>query len=602
MGVDWAFSELFTRAPELTRRGEMELVFGADGVLLEKLPAVHGGWLEGAGEPAALFGRVSARVSARDTSESGVVDGRATLIESRKVSPVGWTYVRLVPLAALRESVMKELEPVFAESRSTRNRMQSVYAAAIVLIGFALVAVARNGLAPVRRLALYADAIAAGETLPEASAVERRDEVGRLARAMERLARRVARRIATMKGMHDVAGTASLMARPAETYAGISSRIAELLGAKKSWIALWDAETRALVFSPPGHGIADELLEGVRIGLEDRALAMLAFRTGETCVSNDLANDPRVARALAARVGALENALFVPLKTEAGPLGVLIVLDKPGGFDAEDEAAAQGYADQAALLLRNARLYEELQKSYDRLREAQRNRDYFLQNVNHELRTPLTAIIGWSEVLAEDALPPAAVRTAVAQIRRSAQFLLTLISDLLDLARFEEGVTKLEPAPTDLGGLVVDSIEPVAVMAEGKGIAITVSAPPRGAEVARLDGVRIKQVLWNLVHNAVKFTPKGGRIDVSACREGGREVVFRVADTGVGVDPKDLPYIFDRFRQGDGSTTRAYRGTGIGLSLAKAYVELHGGTIGVESGPGKGTTFTIRIPDAAKSG
>jgi signal transduction histidine kinase len=125
-----------------------------------------------------------------------------------------------------------------------------------------------------------------------------------------------------------------------------------------------------------------------------------------------------------------------------------------------------------------------------------------------------------------------------------------------------------------------------------------VSAPERGELAARLDPARIRQVLWNLVHNAVKFTPRGGSIDVFAGRGEDRDVVFRVADTGVGVDPKDLPYIFDRFRQGDGSTTRAYRGTGIGLALAKAFVELHGGTITVESAPGKGAIFSIRIPEA----
>ena len=189
--------------------------------------------------------------------------------------------------------------------------------------------------------------------------------------------------------------------------------------------------------------------------------------------------------------------------------------DKPGGFDAEDKAAIEAYADQAALLLRNARLYEELQKSYERLRDAQRNRDYFLQNVNHELRTPLTAILGWSEVLAEDRPDKETVKIAVDQINRSAQFLLALISDLLDLSRFEEGRTRLEPELVDLGPLVTGAVEPVSVMAEAKGIAMTVEAPSEPTPV-RLDPMRMRQVLWNLVHNAVKFTPKGGRIRVEA--------------------------------------------------------------------------------------
>jgi signal transduction histidine kinase len=349
----------------------------------------------------------------------------------------------------------------------------------------------------------------------------------------------------------------------------------------------------------PGFGIPDEALRGVRIGLEDQSLAMFVYRTGETTMRNDM-SDPRLSPELGVRLGTKQNIVFAPLRAESGILGVLGVADKPGGFDAEDQAAIEGYADQAALLLRNARLYEEVQKSYERLRDAQRNRDYFLQNVNHELRTPLTAILGWSEVLAEDRPDKETVKIAVDQINRSAQFLLALISDLLDLSRFEEGRTRLEPEEVDLGPLVAGAVEPVSVMAEAKGIAMIVETPSAPTPV-RLDPMRMRQVLWNLVHNAVKFTPKGGRIRVAASADDAG-VVFSVVDNGVGVDAKDLPFIFERFRQADGSSTRAYRGMGIGLALAKAYVELHGGTITVESQPGKGTAFHVRIPRAASTG
>jgi signal transduction histidine kinase len=189
------------------------------------------------------------------------------------------------------------------------------------------------------------------------------------------------------------------------------------------------------------------------------------------------------------------------------------------------------------------------------------------------------------------------VKIAVDQINRSAQFLLALISDLLDLSRFEEGRTHLEPELVDLGPLVAGAVEPVSVMAEAKGIAMTVDVPAAHTPV-RLDPMRMRQVLWNLVHNAVKFTPKGGRIRVEASADAAA-ASFTVADNGVGVDAKDLPFIFERFRQVDGSSTRSYRGMGIGLALAKAYVELHGGTIGVDSQPGKGTAFHVRVPQSA---
>ena len=137
-------------------------------------------------------------------------------------------------------------------------------------------------------------------------------------------------------------------------------------------------------------------------------------------------------------------------------------------------------------------------------------------------------------------------------------------------------------------------------MAEAKGIAMTVETPAAPTPV-RLDPMRMRQVLWNLVHNAVKFTPKGGSIRVEAVADEAG-AVFSVVDNGVGVDAKDLPFIFERFRQVDGSATRAYRGMGIGLALAKAYVELHGGTITVDSQPGKGTPSTCGIPRTASTG
>ncbi|MGZ5380840.1 MAG: ATP-binding protein, partial [Thermoanaerobaculia bacterium] len=403
--------------------------------------------------------------------------------------------------------------------------------------------------------------------------------------------------IASMEGVHRLAQTAALMTRPEETFAQLTRQIAALVGATKAWICLWEPETRSLVLTPPGFGVSDEALRGRHIGLSDQSLAILCYRTGETCLQNDVALDPRLSKVLLSALNIEKNIVFAPLKAEVGILGVLAVADKPGGFDAEDQSAIDGYAGEAALLLRNARLYEELQRSYERLRDAQRNRDYFLQNINHELRTPLTAILGWSEVLAEDRPDKETMRIAVDQINRSTQFLLALIGDLLDLSRFEEGRTRLEPEDVDLGTLVTDSVEPVSVMAEAKGIRMTLAVPSEKTSV-RLDPLRVRQVLWNLVHNAVKFTPKGGEIRVEAGADD-RGVTFSIADNGVGIDAKDLPLIFERFRQIDGSSTRAYRGMGIGLALAKAFVELHGGTIQVDSQPGRGTTFRIRLPHIA---
>ncbi len=590
VGVDWVFPRMFQGSQDPTRPDDVELVFAADGRAVVVAP--------GNRFPAEQIRELGALAAGWGTETFETKVGEQTfLVAARHVPDLGWTYAKITPRAAVEKKVADQLLPIFAESLRKRNEVRLLYVALVGLFAAAVVVATRRALAPLRRVARAADAVAVGRPSPHLAESGQLDEVGRLSRAVTDLDRRVRWRIASMEGVHRLAQAAALMTRPEETFQQLTRQIAALVGATKAWICLWEPETRSLVLTPPGFGVPDEALRGRHVGLNEPSLAILCYRTGETCLQNDVASDPRISKKILEALGVQKNIVFASLKAEVGILGVLAVADKPGGFDAEDQSAIDGYAGEAALLLRNARLYEELQRSYERLRDAQRNRDYFLQNINHELRTPLTAILGWSEVLAEDRPDRETMRIAVDQINRSTQFLLALISDLLDLSRFEEGRTRLEPEEVDLGPLVTDSVEPVSVMAEAKGIRMTLAVPPRKTFV-RLDPLRVRQVLWNLVHNAVKFTPKGGEIRVEAGADE-RGVTFSIADNGVGIDAKDLPLIFERFRQIDGSSTRAYRGMGIGLALAKAFVELHGGTIRVDSQPGQGTTFRIRLPRIA---
>ncbi len=593
VAVDWVFPRRFQESQDPTRPDDVEFVFTADG-----RPVVVAPQNRLSPERIRELGAIVA------TQGAGIVEtrvgGQTFLLAMREIGDLRWTYARIAPRATLEKRVAGQIQPIFAATLRKRNELRLLYIALVGVFAAAVVVAMRRALAPLRRVARVADAIAFGGPTPRLPEGDRLDEVGRLYRAMTNLDRGVRWRIASMEGVHRLAQTAALMTRPEETFAQLTRQIAALVGATKAWICLWEPETRSLVLTPPGFGVPDETLRGRRVGLKDQSLAIVCYRTGETCLQNDVASDPRLSRILLDALHIEKNIVFAPLKAEVGILGVLAVADKLGGFDAEDQSAIDGYADEAALLLRNARLYEELQRSYERLRDAQRNRDYFLQNINHELRTPLTAILGWSEVLAEDRPDKETMRIALDQINRSTQFLLALISDLLDLSRYEEGRTRLEPEDVDLGPLVTDSVEPVSVMAAAKGIRMAVVVPP-GKTPVRLDPLRVRQVLWNLVHNAVKFTPKGGEIRVEAAADD-RGVLFSIADNGVGIDAKDLPLIFERFRQIDGSSTRAYRGMGIGLALAKAFVELHGGTIQVDSQPGRGTTFRIRLPRIAPTG
>ncbi len=591
VGVDWAVERSLGGGDAPESHGIVELLLpGAD-----EPPIVRPAGRLAPDEVAAVE-QLAARE--RDGEHELSSRGETRLVVLRGVAGLPWRYARRTSLTAARAEAEAQTRAVFAADRRARIRLRLLYVAVMAGLAAAVVLAVGRALAPIRSVARFADAISAGETPRDLASLPRLDEVGRLVTAMTKLERRVRRRISTMEGTHQLAQTASVMTSPEGTYARLTRLVAEGVGAAKCWLALWEPETRSLVLTPPGHGVPDGSLRGRRLAPADSSLLTACYRTGEILLVNDVAAQPRHTLVPIEELGVMRNVALLPLRTEAGVLGVLAVADKPEGFDGDDRAALEVSADQAALLLRNARLYEELQKSYERLRDAQRNRDYFLQNVNHELRTPLTAILGWSEILSEDRPDPETMRTATDQIRRSAQFLLTLISDLLDLSRFQDGRTRLEPVETDLAVLVAESVEPLAVMAEGKGIALVIAAPPAGTVRARLDPMRMRQVLWNLVHNAVKFTPRGGRIEVSAAPVPGG-VSFAVSDDGPGIDPKDLPHIFERFRQADGSTTRAYRGMGIGLALVKAFVELHGGTVTAESRPGRGTTFRVHIPKPA---
>jgi two-component system sensor histidine kinase BarA len=252
----------------------------------------------------------------------------------------------------------------------------------------------------------------------------------------------------------------------------------------------------------------------------------------------------------------------------------------------------------------------KLEESYRRLRELDQLKSNFLATVSHELRTPLTSIIGYSEMLSEGLAGPLADEQLeyVRTIMEKGESLLGLITSLLDLTKIEAGKLRLVAAPFSLGELVQTAITSVHPQAAKKGLSIQVDLSS-GLQRPELDGEKIRQCLVNLLGNAVKFTPRGGRITVRATRSvrtpgsgGGRfdgpESYFELAveDTGVGIPADQRERIFDTFYQVDGSSTREYGGTGLGLSIVRSYVEAHGGEVLVDSEVGKGSTFTLILP------
>ncbi|HEX8147103.1 MAG TPA: ATP-binding protein [Pyrinomonadaceae bacterium] len=229
--------------------------------------------------------------------------------------------------------------------------------------------------------------------------------------------------------------------------------------------------------------------------------------------------------------------------------------------------------------------------------QANRLKDEFLATVSHELRTPLTAIIGWAHMLRHPGLDEATARRGLETIERNAQAQAQLVEDILDASRFIAGKVRLTVAPVDLAAVVDAAVDSVQLAAESKGVRLEVTLDPAARHVSG-DAGRLQQVVWNLLANAIKFTDGGGSVCVRL-RRAGRYVEVVVGDDGCGIDAEFLPYIFERFRQADATTTRRHGGLGLGLAIARHLVELHGGTVRAESGgEGKGSTFTVRLPPA----
>lgn len=257
-----------------------------------------------------------------------------------------------------------------------------------------------------------------------------------------------------------------------------------------------------------------------------------------------------------------------------------------------------------ALESANARLEKALGAA-ESLREqaecANRSKDEFIATVSHELRTPLNTIRLWSRMLADGHLSEDDVVRGAKILERSALAQQQLIDDLLDLARMSRGQLRLELKDMPLIEVVEAAIAQTMPLAQARRIQVAVDLAG-GADPVRADADRIQQVACNLLTNAVKFTPPGGRMRVRLQRAGGR-MELEVCDSGIGIDPQFLPFVFERFRQGTVRPPRRHDGLGLGLAIAKQLVEMHGGTISAESGgPGRGATFTVRLPLGGPAG
>ncbi|MGE5103972.1 MAG: GAF domain-containing protein, partial [Betaproteobacteria bacterium] len=305
---------------------------------------------------------------------------------------------------------------------------------------------------------------------------------------------------------------------------------------------------------------------------------------------------PARSRDAYAQVGA-RAVMVAPMLWETQALGAISVgRPPPGPFSEKEIALLRTFSDQAAIAIQNTRLFQEIEDKSHQLEIANKHKSEFLANMSHELRTPLNAIIGFSEVLLERLFGDLNDKQDdyLKDIHSSGKHLLTLINDILDLSKIEAGRMELEPSRFDVAPAIGNALTLIRERAQKHGIALAQNVDPAlGAIVA--DERKFKQILLNLLSNAVKFTPDGGRIEVTAVRRDGHAEIA-VRDTGIGIAPEDQAAVFEEFRQVGHDYTKKQEGTGLGLALTRKFVELHGGRIGVESAPGKGTTFTFTIP------
>ncbi|GAB4529352.1 MAG: hypothetical protein Kow0063_06370 [Anaerolineae bacterium] len=367
----------------------------------------------------------------------------------------------------------------------------------------------------------------------------------------------------------------------------------ELTRTEACSIMLLDKRTGELHFA---HSVGEgaEELRNVTVPL-DNSIAGWIVRKGKPLLVRDAKADPRWHSLVDKAIDFdTRSILGVPLKVKDQIIGVMELLNKidDRGFSQDDIQIATTLAAQAAIAIENARLLDELQRAYDELAELDRLKSDFVSVASHELRTPLAVILGYASFLRQEVSGEAGEQLSA--VLQSALRLRSIIDDMVNLRHVETGEAELERDIFSMRELIQEVVAEFDQLARAKQQVLGLDLPD---DPLKIDGDRPKiyLVLANLLSNAIKFTPPQGRVQISARRKG-EEIWISVMDTGVGIPERDYERIFNRFYQVEPTLTRRYEGMGLGLSIAKSMVELHGGRIWVESVVGKGSRFTVVLP------
>jgi GAF domain-containing protein len=426
-------------------------------------------------------------------------------------------------------------------------------------------------------------------------------ENGRLFQELQTRTRELGRSVEELQALGEVSRAVSSTLDLETVLNTIVARAVQLAAANGGLIYEYDEATEEFNRISGAHRLDLELGEVIRaapIRLGEGVAGAAAARRAPIQVPDVLAErayDVARVRAVFERRG-YRAVLGVPLLSERRIIGVLVVWRRePGIFAGDIVNLLQTFATQSVLAIRNAQLYRELEEKGRQLEAASRHKSEFLANMSHELRTPLNAILGFNEMVLGEIYGEvsSSMREPLTDIQNSGKHLLRLINNVLDLSKIEAGRMELSPADysvQDIVERVRASLHPLAVE---KGLEFVASVPA-DIPLAYGDGGRITQCLMNLAGNALKFT-RQGRVEIAVELQG-ENLVYHVRDTGIGIAKDKIDSLFTEFRQGDATITSEFGGTGLGLSISRKFVEMHGGRIWVESGPGKGSTFSFSVP------
>ena len=407
------------------------------------------------------------------------------------------------------------------------------------------------------------------------------------------------RSVGELKALGEIGRAVSSTLDLETVLATIVRRAVDLTGTEGG--SLWEYDEQGEAFHLHAtHDLPDEVAEALRahaLRKGEGVVGRLAL-TNEPVAVRDIADESSYqsrVREVLLRCG-YRSILAVPMVSDGRLLGGLVVNRQVAGdFPPSVVELLQNFGTQSALAIQNARLFREIEDKGRQLEAASRHKSEFLANMSHELRTPLNAILGFSEALAERMFGDINEKQAeyLGDIRESGRHLLALINDILDLSKIEAGRMELDLSEFALPAALDNTLTLVRERAERRGIALSRVIDGHLGTV-RADERKLKQVLLNLLSNALKFTPEGGRVELAAVpRDGAVEI--SVSDTGVGIAPEDQATVFEEFRQ-VGAAARKVEGTGLGLAISRKFVELHGGRMWVESEFGRGSRFAFTLP------